>query len=63
MVYETAMMPAPSPVMLEKKMMVANAEAAADSKQEEAAPEEAEQMEIRENLNETAFFYPQAHHR
>ena len=59
MVYETAMMPAPSPVMLEKKMMVANAEAAADSKQEEAAPEEAEQMEIRENLNETAFFYPQ----
>ena len=57
-VYESPMMPAPEPMMREMKMKNANV-AADEADEAKAEPAEAEQIEMRENLNETAFFYPQ----
>ncbi len=50
---------APEPLLVEESraVMVDEAAPAEDEESEGTAP--AEQMEIRENLNETAFFYPQ----
>ena len=58
-VYESAMMPEPMPMMREMKMKNADMAAAAEADVAETEPEETEQIEMRENLNETAFFYPQ----
>jgi len=49
---------AEEPMMMESERMVEKAASVEDMESEEAAPA-AEQVEIRENLNETAFFYPQ----
>jgi hypothetical protein len=54
--------PMPEPMMMEKQVMAASREVeVANDEAAEEAPEEkeTEQVQMRENLNETAFFYPQ----
>ena len=61
---EDGFIPEPEPEIMYEKVVMANAvmvEESADAKADtgEAEHEQEPQMEMRENLNETAFFYPQ----